>query len=467
VRVLSKVQKVELQLEELKINEDKLNNIARRAKNIKFLVEEAKLYYEKSRIIFKIPSEIREKLEKGEITEREYELLKKTYESIREYDKILKEYLPKYLQCLVSIINDSLGIYSELTQKSLITERASLLIQKTFLRLKGVREKRTPEVPMEELPIIKVKKFSMPKIKKEIEIKTKREKRTLERIFTLTPYYMLANSLFGEIYDRYRDKFASLENALRKAGIRILSRTYISTMLFTTWFAFCCSILLYLFLIVRFRTPLVLLVYLLPLIFFSIFYFYPYYKAKERRRNIDTNLPFAINHMGAIAASGLSPYHLFRIIAESGEYGEIRKEMGRVVGMSDDLGLDVVTSLKNVSSATPSENLSKFFLGVSSTIETGGDLRKFLEIESQKALFEYELRRRKYHELLSTYADIYAAVAVAAPLFLVAALTLMNALGGTIMGFSIQSLLWLGTYIILPFINIVFILFIEITQPQI
>jgi len=467
VRVLNKVQKVELKLEELRINEEKLNNIARRAKNIKFLVEEAKIYREKAGIIFEIPSKIKKKLEKGEITEREYELLRKTYESVREYDKILKEDLPKYLQCLVSIVNDSLGIYSELTGKSLVTEKLSLIIERTFLRLRGVKEKAMVEVPMEELPIIKIKKFSMPKIKKEIEISRKEERRLAERLFITTPYYMLANSLFGEIYDRYKDKFAGFETTLRKAGIRILSRTYISVMLFTTWFAFFCSIFLYLFLLARFRTPIVLLVYLLPLVFFSIFYFYPYYKAKERKRNIDTNLPFAINHMGATAASGLSPYHLFRIIAESGEYGEIRKEAQRIVGMSDDLGLDVVTSLKNVSTATPSENFSKFLLGMSSTIETGGDLRKFLDVESQKALFEYELRRRKYHELLSTYADIYAAVAVAAPLFLVAALTLMNALGGSIMGFSIQALLWLGTYVLLPFINIVFILFIEITQPQI
>jgi flagellar protein FlaJ len=468
VRILSKVDK-KFDFEKIKLDEEKLTNLYQRAKNIKFLSEEASIYKEKLNLVFELPKKIRKRLEEGEITDREYELLKKTYESIREYERILKEDLPKYLQCLISIVNDSLGIYSELTKENLVTEQASLLFQRIFLRIKGVREKTSiTEIPVEkEIPIVRMKKFSMSKVKTELETPTKQKKLKFSREFVLIPYYMLANSLFGSIYDSYRDSFSQFENTLKKANIKVLARTYVSTMFFTAWLSYVIIIILHILIRPIFENPMFYtLYYLVPIVTFLIFYFYPSYRAKERERNINTNLPFAINYMSAVSASGLSPYHLFKIIYESKEYGEIRNEMGRIVGISDELGLDVVTSLKNVAATTPSENLSKFLLGVSSTIETGGDLRKFFEVESEKALFEYELRRKKYHELLSTYADIYAAVAVAAPLFLIATLTLLNALGGSIMGYSIQALLFLGTYIILPFLNIIFIFFVEITQPQ-
>lgn len=447
---------------------EKISHIEAKARAIKLSAEEAQIYRQKLEFVFKLPKELKQKLERGEITEREYQILEKSYASIREYEKAMQEYVPKYLEQLISIANNSLSIYSELTGRRPIGKEVKLKLEKTLLRVKGIREKPM-ELPMEkELPVIKVKKVEAPTIRKELKKLEKPVGFKLAREFVTTPFYMLGNSIFGEIYDRYREKFAGFESTLRKAGVKILPRTYISTTFFLTWFAFLCSVVLFLILYPRFRNPLLIpLVYSLPLIMFSIFYFYPFYKASERKKNINTHLPFALTHMGATASSGLSPYHLFRILADSEEYGELRKESLRIVGMSDDLGLDVVTSIKNVSATTPSENFSKFLLGMSSTIETGGDIRKFLEVEAQKALFEYELRRRKYHELLSTYADIYAAVAVAAPLFLVAALTLMNVLGGRIFGFSIEALLWLGTYVLLPFINIVFILFIEMTQPQI
>ncbi|MCW1296061.1 MAG: type II secretion system F family protein [Candidatus Parvarchaeota archaeon] len=462
-------EKKKFDFEKIKLDEEKLTNLYQRAKNIKFLSQEASIYKEKLNLVFELPKRIRKMLEKGEVTDREYDLLTKTYESIREYEKILREDLPKYLQCLMSIVNDSLGIYSELTNETLVTEKAKLLFERVFLRIRGVREKKSVvEVPVEkEIPIIKMKKFSMAAVKPEQKTPEKTRRFKFSREFALVPYYMLSNSLFGSIYDSYTDSFTQFENTLKKADIKILTRTYVSVMFFTAWLSYVIVVILHLLIRPIFPNPMFYtLYYLIPIITFLIFYLYPSYRAKERERSINTNLPFAINYMSAIAASGLSPYHLFRIMYESKEYGEIRREMGRIVGISDELGLDVVSSLKNVASTTPSENLSKFLLGISSTIETGGDLRKFLEVESEKALFEYEIRRKKYHELLSTYADIYAAVAVAAPLFLIATLTLLNALGGTIMGFSIQSLLFLGTYIILPFLNIIFIFFVEITQPQ-
>jgi hypothetical protein len=40
-------------------------------------------------------------------------------------------------------------------------------------------------------------------------------------------------------------------------------------------------------------------------------------------------------------------------------------------------------------------------------------------------------------------------------------------LGGSVGGFSIDTLIALGTYLVIPVLNIFFIIFLEINQPQV
>ena len=79
----------------------------------------------------------------------------------------------------------------------------------------------------------------------------------------------------------------------------------------------------------------------------------------------------------------------------------------------------------------------------------------------------YQLERQKYVETISTYSDVYTGILIAAPLFFVVALALVSILGGTIMGLSVDIVIAIGTYIIIPFLNIAFIIFLELTQPMI
>ena len=50
-------------------------------------------------------------------------------------------------------------------------------------------------------------------------------------------------------------------------------------------------------------------------------------------------------------------------------------------------------------------------------------------------------------------------------LFFVVALSLVSMLGGTIGGFEINVLILLGGYVIIPLLNILFLVFLEATQP--
>ena len=109
--------------------------------------------------------------------------------------------------------------------------------------------------------------------------------------------------------------------------------------------------------------------------------------------------------------------------------------------------------------------LKEFLEGIVSTVESGGDLKDYLKEKAESAMLNYELERQKYLENISTYSDIYTGILIAAPLFFVVALALISMLGGTIAGMEINSLILIGGYIIIPLLNILFIVFLEATQP--
>jgi len=102
-----------------------------------------------------------------------------------------------------------------------------------------------------------------------------------------------------------------------------------------------------------------------------------------------------------------------------------------------------------------------------STIETGGSLNEFLSEQAESALFDYQVRREKQIENLSTYASFYTALLIAAPLFLIAVLAIMNIIGGDLFGFAIGDIMNVGVYVVIPFINLLFIGALQLTQGDI
>jgi flagellar protein FlaJ len=178
-------------------------------------------------------------------------------------------------------------------------------------------------------------------------------------------------------------------------------------------------------------------------------------------------MPFAISHIASIAASGVPPYVAFKLISDVKEYGEISNEARRIVRNVEAFGMDLVSAISNVADRTPSTELKQFLYSIISTIETGGDLKKFLDNAAKEALFEYRIVREKYMQTLSTYADFYTAVLIAAPLFFISTLSVMSLVGGEVFGLSIPTAMRIGIYALIPLLNIIFIIFIHYTQPSI
>ena len=288
---------------------------------------------------------------------------------------------------------------------------------------------------------------------------------------TLTGF---ATRIFGRIIDKYPNLFPHLKEDLLQAQIKLSFRSYVSLSFFISLITSLVSVggilIANAFLKFSFLTFLLYLTLIPPssfLVTFLIFMFYPSFVSSSRRKDIEINLPFALMHMGAIAESGVPPYVIFRLISEFKEYGELAKEMKKIVRYIDVFGLDPLSAVKEVSSKTPSKKLRQILLGFVTTTESGGNVTVYLKNVGRQTLYEWRLKRERFIQQLSTYAEIYTALIIAGPLFMISLFAVLNLIQPTIAGFHMLDLTKIGVYGIIPLVNIGFLLFLKGVEVEI
>ncbi len=299
-------------------------------------------------------------------------------------------------------------------------------------------------------------------------------------VYEANPYGKTANR-FVEQYSEKLIKsmpkqYEDLVYALRTSDTKILSKTYVSMMLFTAiiaaFFAFLLVILISMF--GAEITPLKIIMTLFQSITLSLltgaatmaaFYFYPTMQANSRRRQMKNDLPFVIIHMSAVAGSGAQPISMFNLLFGSGEYKGLEGEIKKIINYVNLFGYNLSTALRTVALTTPSAEFRELLTGIVTTTETGGDLKQYLTSKAEDAMTNYNLERRKDVESLATYSDVYTGILIAAPLLFFVTLAIINLMGGSMMGMTTSMLASLGTYVALPILNIGFIVFLNLMQP--
>ena len=296
-------------------------------------------------------------------------------------------------------------------------------------------------------------------------------------VYVPSPYGSLSNRFFGDFTDKLLAKksplITSLSDSVKNSGMNMLSKTYLSMVFFSTLVG---SIILTFLAVLltaasELQPPVIILSGLFSLIggaglIFGVMYAYPASEAAKKSKAINNDLPFAVIHMAAVAGSGAQPIAIFKLILKSDEYKGLESEMKKIVNYVNLFGYDLSTALKNVSLRTPSKRLKELLTGIAATIESGGSLKSYLSSIADDSMNTYRLERKKYVESLSTYSDIYTGVLIAAPLLLMVTLAIINMMGGKIAGLSVGSIAWFGTLVALPVVNVLFYLFLNLTQPE-
>lgn len=350
------------------------------------------------------------------------------------------------------------------------------------------------EVAKQEEPMFYLSKKGEERYKRELKIDAEylemlRPKKKEKDVLSLKEYTVYEANPYGKIANRFVEKYTekliksipkmyeNLVHALRTSDTQILSKTYVSMMLFTAIIVASVTVM-----IVPFLTLLsaeLNVFKIIQILFQSItlsiatgamtmvaFYMYPVTRANARRRQIKNDLPFVIIHMSAVAGSGAQPVSMFNLLLSSGEYKGLEGEIKKIINYVNLFGYNLSTALRTVSLTTPSAEFRELLTGLVTTIETGGSLKRYLTSKAKDAMMNYKLERKKYIESLSTYSDVYTGVLIAAPLLFFVTLAIIQMMGGAIMGLSAKFLAMIGTYVVLPLLNLGFIVFLNFIQPE-
>jgi len=291
----------------------------------------------------------------------------------------------------------------------------------------------------------------------------------------MVSYNAIATVLFGGLVDKVGKNFGFLKDSLPRADVKTPFRTYLSAVFLNTLVVYFFSLVFFtvattFFLELKTLHKIILIGYLpfmLALVASGVMVMYPYQKVMGRKKNIDVNLPFALTHMSAISESGVPPYTIFKLLSRFDEYGEIAREMKVLARNIDTFGVDPLTAVRETAERTPSNELRQILLGIITTTESGGDVKSYIKNAGVQAMFEWRLKREKFMQQLSAYAEFYTGILIAAPLFIISLFAVMNMIQPNIGGFDILTLTKLSIYILVPFLNAGFLLFLKGVEVEI
>lgn len=189
--------------------------------------------------------------------------------------------------------------------------------------------------------------------------------------------------------------------------------------------------------------------------------YWPRYLANERRRAIDSKLPFLIFYMLTLSKGGRN---IVAVIDEASEatdiYGEAAEELSAVansvsVGMDGNLTEDLLSALHIEAQNTASKEVKNLYNDIRGAISTGSDVATLLENRSDEAIEEMFESAQRRLEFIELFSEMYVQLAVF-PMF-IAIIGMTNAF----LGSSDMLMLYVITYVYIPAIGFILIFIIK------
>ena len=220
-----------------------------------------------------------------------------------------------------------------------------------------------------------------------------------------TPLVKLSNLFFEPLSSMYTKlfphQFNSLHKTLMMSGLKVLSVSYISLTIFLTFITFFTSLAFgtLIFYSVNIIYALIFCFIVTTLVFITII-IYPKYKIRQRKKQIEKELPFIITHMAAAANSGMQDLKLFESLVHTKYYPCIRSEAIRVINYVTIFGYSLEAVLQNMQ--TPSKQLKDFF----SELSTAKNQKTFLNNKSKAYITKYKLKTTNINKYFNIYDEL-------------------------------------------------------------
>ena len=251
--------------------------------------------------------------------------------------------------------------------------------------------------------------------------------------------------------------FKDLGVTLQKAGFKISILSYVSLMIFFSGISLITSFAMTGVVAILVGTPIVLsLIYASGvamvggLLVFAALYFVPSLLATTRKKKIDLELPFVATHMSILAAAGIPPTRMFRMLEDSVTTPEVASESNEIVRDVEILGDDIITALEKERQRSPSSRFNEMLEGLVATIRSGGNVRSFL-LDSTQTIMDYRrISAKQLVETLASFAEVYVELLVVFPLLIIVMFSVMALIGNGLGGFSVTTMMVFVSYLIIP-----------------
>lgn len=241
--------------------------------------------------------------------------------------------------------------------------------------------------------------------------------------------------LFGPLAGRHLPKYPDLGVRLAKARNPLVPVSYLANAYGRVTITFLVGVVplaLYLGLGAQPTAQAILPLLVLPVVaavmMYSMEMLRPDLQIKARRRDLESNLPYALNFMAALSSAGVVPNEVFGALGKQSVYGEVAREAAWIYRDTRVFSKDLVSALQAAARRSPSQQFEEFLQGSLNTITSGGDLKTYFLAKSEQFTQENRRRLKGFLESMGVMAESYVVVAAAAPLFLIVILSVMTLL---------------------------------------
>jgi flagellar protein FlaJ len=183
---------------------------------------------------------------------------------------------------------------------------------------------------------------------------------------------------------------------------------------------------------------------------FGILYALPGLLASSRRSRMDRELPFVASHMSILAAGGIPPTRMFKLLGDSVTTPEVASDSNEIVRDVEILGNDIMTALEAERDRSASRPFAEMLEGLVATIRSGGDMKSYLQDATRTIMDLKRIAAKSLIETLGAFAEVYVTLMIVFPLLIIVMFSVMSLIGGGLGGFSVTSMMIFVTYLIIP-----------------
>ena len=302
-------------------------------------------------------------------------------------------------------------------------------------------------------------------------MKAPKQKLTDDATKTISAFkapWLLAYRHIGNRVQKYLPYFQDLQGSMAKAAIKISLQSYVSMIVLMSGGAFVSSFLITAILVGFAGAPILLTVlYALGVsigsgaLVFGILYGLPAFLATSRKKRMDLELPYVASHLSILAAAGIPPTRMFKLIGDSRTTPEVASDSNEIVRDVEILGADIMSALESERDRSPSSVFADVLEGLVATIRSGGNMKSYLLDATRMIMDLRRVAAKQLIESLGVFAEIYVTLLIVFPLLLIVMFSVMTLIGGGLGGFSVTMMMSLITYLIIPICGIAVVVMLD------